>query len=145
MNSSIVGMMDLPDEIIIRIWNNLNNVDVLYSLVGVNKRLNRLVRDPLYTRSIQLTQIDSQTNKYCSLPDSIIDRYCSHILPHIHQCIECLVLEPFSMERILHSGHYPRLRKLILTKIGADFVIRHLNGKIYITFPYCSNQKLTIC
>ena len=121
--------MDLPDEVIIKIWNNLNNIDVLFSFIGVNKRFDQLVRDPLYTRSIQLTEKNSKTNKYYSLPDSTIDRYCLDILPQIHQYIECLILEPFSMERILLSCHYSRLRKLILTKINEDFIFRHFNGK----------------
>jgi hypothetical protein len=121
--------MDLPDEMIIKIWNNLNNIDVLFSFIGVNKRFDKLVRDPLYTRSIQLTEKNSKTNKYYSLPDSTINRYCLDILPQIHQYIECLILEPFWMERILLSCHYSRLRKLILTKIDRDFVFRHFNGK----------------
>ncbi|CAF0916405.1 unnamed protein product [Adineta steineri] len=117
--------MDLPDEMIIKIWNNLNNIDVLYSFVGVNKRFDKLVRALVYTRSIQLAEKDSKTNKYCPLPDLIIDRYCLDILPQIHQYIECLILEPFSIERILLSTMYPRLHKLIFTKINTDFVLHH--------------------
>lgn len=132
MRSSVAGIMDLPDEIIIKIWNNLNNIDVLCSFIGVNKRFDKLVRDPFYTRSIQLTENDPKTNKYYSLPDSTINRYCSDILPQIHQCIECLILESSSMERILLSCHYPHLHKLIFTKIDGDFVLRHCVGNIYI-------------
>ncbi|CAF0828140.1 unnamed protein product [Adineta steineri] len=120
--------MDLPDEMIIKIWNNLNNIDVLYSFVGVNKRFDKLVRDLVYTRSIQLAEKDSKTNKYCPLPDLIIDRYCLNILPQIHQYIECLILEPISTERILLSTMYPRLHKLIFTKINTDFVLHHFTG-----------------
>jgi hypothetical protein len=143
-NHSVIGIMDLPDEMIIKIWNNLSNIDVLYSFVGVNKRFNKLVRDLVYTRSIQLTEKKSKTNKYCSLPDSTIDRYCLDILPQIHQCIECLVLEPFSMERILLASDYPRLRKLIFTKIGGHFVFRHFTGTISAFSLYCLNEKLFI-
>ncbi|CAF3233891.1 unnamed protein product [Rotaria sp. Silwood2] len=125
MSHSFISINDLPDEIILMIWNKLNNIDVLYSFVGVNQRLNRLVRDPIYTRSIQLTK----TNKYCSLPDSIIDRYCLDILPEIQQYIECLILEPSSMERILLSSDYPRLHKLTFTKIHEDFVLRHFTDE----------------
>jgi hypothetical protein len=137
MNDSIVGIMDLPDEMIIKIWNNLNNIDVLYSFVGVNKRFNKLIRDVVYTRSIQLTEKE----KYRSLPDSMIERYCLDILPSIHSCIECLILEPFSMERIFLSCEYPRLRKLIFTKIREDFIFRHFTGKILFFFLYCLNEN----
>lgn len=130
MNHSAVGIEDLPDEMIINIWNNLNNIDVIYSFFGVSTRFDKLVRDPVYIRSIQLVEKNSKTNKYCSLPDSIIDRFCLDILPQIHHCIECLILEPLSMERILLLCAYPRLRKLIFTKIGGDFVFRHFNGTI---------------
>ncbi len=144
MNYSVISIMDLSDEMIIKIWNNLNNIDVLFSFIGVNKRFDKLVRDPLYTRSIQLTEKNSKTNKYYSLSDSIIDRYCLDILPQIHQYIECLILEPFSMERILLSCHYSRLRKLILTKIDRDFVFRHFNGKTGMRSLYFSNEKLFV-
>jgi hypothetical protein len=128
MNNPSISINDLPDEIILMIWNKLNNIDVLYSFVGVNQRLDKLVRDPIYTRSIQLTE--TTTNKYCSLPDSIIDRYYVNILPEIHHYIECLTLESSSMERILISNDYPRLHKLIFTKISEDFVVRHFTGNI---------------
>lgn len=127
-NHSFININDLPDEIILIIWNKLDNIDVLYSFVGVNQRLNRLVRDPIYTRSIQL----AKTNKYCVLPDSMIDRYCLDILPGIHQYIECLILEPSSMEHILLSSDYPHLHKLTFTKINKDFVLRHFTGSIYL-------------
>lgn len=137
MNHSFIGINDLPDEIILMIWNKLNNIDVLYSFVGVNQRLNKLVRDPIYTRSIQLIK----ANKYCSLPDSTIDRYCLDILPEIHQYIECLILEPSSIERILLSSDYPRLYKLTFTKIHEDFVLRHFTGNIFFPSFYIIRMK----
>lgn len=133
MNSPVVGIMDLPHELIMKIWNNLNNIDVLYSFVGVNQSFNRLIRDQIYTRSLQLTEKSVQTNKYSSLPDSIIDRFCLFILPEINQYIKCLILEPFSMERILLSCAYPHLYKIVFTQIGEDFIIHHFTGE---TFPF---------
>ena len=108
MNRSVVGIMDLLDEMIIQIWNNLNNIDVSSSFVGINKSFDKLVGDLRYTRSVQLTEKDSVTNKYFPSPDRIIDRFCLDILPRIHQYIECLILEPFTMECILLSSVYPR-------------------------------------
>ena len=133
--------MDLPRELIMKIWNNLNNIDVLYSFVGVNQSFNRLIRDQTYTRSLQLTEKSVQTNRYSSLPDSIIDRFCLFILPEINQHIECLILEPFSMERILLSCTYPRLYKIIFTQIGEDFIINHFTGEISPFFFIISNKK----
>jgi hypothetical protein len=33
----IACIEDLPDELLILIWNKLNNLDVFYSFIGVNK------------------------------------------------------------------------------------------------------------
>jgi hypothetical protein len=134
MDHSIVSIMDLSDEMIIKIWNNLNKIDVIYSFVGVNKRFNKLVRDPIYTRSIQLIKVNSTTNYSCALSDRIIDRYCSDILPEIHHLIECLTMESRSIERILLSGDYPHLYKLTLVKIRQDFALHYFTGKICFLF-----------
>jgi hypothetical protein len=42
MNNSIVNIVDLPDEILLTIFKKLDNLDVLYSLVGVNTELDYL-------------------------------------------------------------------------------------------------------
>jgi hypothetical protein len=41
-----LSILDLPDEMLLTIFNKLNMVDVLYSLVDVNERFDRLVLDP---------------------------------------------------------------------------------------------------
>ncbi|CAF2118214.1 unnamed protein product [Rotaria magnacalcarata] len=120
MTHSMIAIMDCPDEMILAIWNKLDNIEVLYLFVGVNKRFGKLVRDSTYTCSIQLATTNSKTNKYCSLPDSILDRYCSDILPRLNHHIECLILESISMESILLSGDYSCLQKLTFTKISED-------------------------
>jgi hypothetical protein len=40
MKRSLVQLNDLPDEILMIILKKLDNDQVLYSLIGVNKRLN---------------------------------------------------------------------------------------------------------
>lgn len=134
----MVGIMDLPDEIIMIIWSYLKNTEILYSFVGVNKRFERLARDPLYTRSIQLAEKSCKGKTYSPLSHSNIDRFCVNIFPQIHQYIECLVLEPFFMERILLSAEYPRLHKLVLTRVNEDLLYRYFNGKISISSLYFS-------
>jgi hypothetical protein len=51
MNHSVIGIIDLPDEMIMTIWNKLDNIDVLYLFVGVNKRFDKLVRDRIYVEA----------------------------------------------------------------------------------------------
>lgn len=126
--------MDLPDELICFIWNKLDNIDVFYSFSGVNKRFDKLLRDPMYIRTVQLTS----KNKFGPLSDLIVDQYCCSILPAISQSIECLIVEPFTMERVLRSGLYLRLRKLIFTKISQKFASQHFTGNARLLFIHCS-------
>jgi hypothetical protein len=87
-----------------------------------------MVRDVDYTRSVEFTNNDSE-NSNCSLFNSILDRFCFHILPQIHQNIESLTLEPLSIERILHAGKYPCLSKLTLIKFDQESILRYITGK----------------
>lgn len=66
LNYSMASLEDLPDELLIMIWNKMNNLDVLFSFMGINKRFDKLVHDMNYTHSIQLFDKDSNHN-YCSL------------------------------------------------------------------------------
>jgi hypothetical protein len=45
MNRSYVQLKDLPDELLMFIFKQMNNVEVLYSLFGVNERLDSLAID----------------------------------------------------------------------------------------------------
>ena len=49
-----INILDLPDEILLAIINKLNMIDILYSLVDVNQRFDRLVLDPLYIHHLDL-------------------------------------------------------------------------------------------
>ena len=52
MEYSCIGLNDLPDEILLIIFKNLNNVDILYSLQGVNQRLNQIIQDSIFTNHL---------------------------------------------------------------------------------------------
>jgi hypothetical protein len=108
----------------------LNNIDVLYSLFGVNKRLNKILSDSLFTN--RLTLLISLMNHYFgSLPNPILDRFCLQILPKIHDKIQWLDLEPFSMERILLATNYPNLFGFGLYNIQEEVAIYLFNGNIF--------------
>ncbi|CAM4989611.1 unnamed protein product, partial [Rotaria socialis] len=51
-NNYNTNVLDLPDEMLLAIFYKLNMVDVLYSLVDVNKRFNRLTLDPFYVHTL---------------------------------------------------------------------------------------------
>lgn len=121
------NLMDLPNEIIFTIWNKLEKVDILYSFLGVNRRFNELACTVAYTRSIDLMRRNS-SNENCSLTDSILDRFCLHILPQIHERVECFNLDSIFLERILSAEHYPHLQKLTIVNIEPEFIMQHFIG-----------------
>ncbi|CAF2943278.1 unnamed protein product, partial [Rotaria sp. Silwood2] len=122
MDHSCVQLNDLPDEILMIIFKKLTNAEVLYSLLGVNKRLNKIAQDSVFTNDLPLLMYTSDGLIY-SLPDLILDRFSSHILPKIYQKIEWLHLESRSMERILLATNYPNLYRISLHNIQAKTAI----------------------
>ncbi len=48
MEHSSVQLTDLPHEILMFIFQKLTNTDVLYSLMGVDVRLYKIVNDPVF-------------------------------------------------------------------------------------------------
>ncbi|CAF1417233.1 unnamed protein product [Rotaria sordida] len=142
MEYSSVQLNDLSDKILIYILKNLSNIDVLYSLIGVNKRLNKIVCDSFFTN--RLTLLKSSLN-YCVLPlsDRILDRFCLQILPKIHDKIKWLDLESFSMERILLATNYPNLYGLGLYNIQEEKAIYLFNNESLFTCMF-KNQVLSL-
>ncbi|CAF0748358.1 unnamed protein product [Rotaria sp. Silwood1] len=130
MKYSCVQLNDLPDEILMIILKNLTNAEVLYSLLGVNKRLNNIAVDPVFINNLSLVMSTSDGLVY-SLPDPILDRFCLHILPKIHQNIEWLHLQSRSLERILRATNFPNLYGISLHNIQAKTAIDLFTGGIF--------------
>ncbi|CAF3821912.1 unnamed protein product [Rotaria sp. Silwood1] len=89
----MIPLDDLPNEILMMIFNNMCQADVLYSLIGVNQRLNTNVFDPIFTNHLTLLE-HSSDNSIHSLTNSILDQFCLQILPKIKHKIQWLDLEP---------------------------------------------------
>ncbi|CAF4479334.1 unnamed protein product [Rotaria socialis] len=117
--SSCIKLNDLPNEILMIILKNLHTIDVLYSLVGADKRLNAFVNDSIFTKYLTLMS-SSPTGLSYSFTDKILDRFCEEILPEIHHKIEWLNVAPPSIERILVSTNYSNLRGLDLYDLSSD-------------------------
>ncbi|CAF5177118.1 unnamed protein product, partial [Rotaria sp. Silwood1] len=103
-----VQLNDLPDEILMIIFKKLANIEVLYSLSNVNKRLNRIAQDSVFTNELALFLSTCNGFVY-ALPDPILDGFCSYILPKIHQKIQWFQLESLLMDCILRATNYPNL------------------------------------
>lgn len=122
VDDSYIQLEDLPDEILILILKNLNNADVLYSLINVNKRLNQIARDLTFTTHITLMK--------SSLSDTMVNRFCLQILPQVCNTIKCLSLETMTMERLLLAAEYPNLDQLDIFIVNQVIDINLFTGKI---------------
>ncbi|CAF4645363.1 unnamed protein product [Rotaria sp. Silwood2] len=135
MKHSTVSISALSDEMLLAILMKLNNVDVLYSLIGVNKKLDQLAQDITFTQSIDLVKILSN-NKSKSKTKSILDRFCFDIIPQIQHNIESLTLDRLSIDRVLSIGNYIKLWKLTLVNLPLKMACHIFNGMLCILFIF---------
>jgi hypothetical protein len=124
------NIVDLPDEILFHILKELNNFDVLYSLVGVNEKLDRVVCDINFTRFVDLLTIES--NRVTdSRSNVILHRFCMEILPRIHDKVESLTLQACFLPRVLHATNYLHLRKLVIINLELSMACHIFNGMFF--------------
>ncbi len=127
MHQSNIALLDLPNEILLIILKKLNNMDVLYSLLGVdNQRLDVLVREEAFTKSLNFI-LTTITDDVLSIADSVLDRFCINILPKIDYNVKSLTLESGSMERIL-AADYPNLTEIKLYNVNDYIILHHFTG-----------------
>jgi hypothetical protein len=137
MECSYVQLLNLPDEILMIIFKKLDNVEVLYSLMDVNMRFNKIVRDPTFTSQIALMKQNSSTNLTSPLSDIVLDRFCLKILPQIHEKIKSLKLETLSMKRVLLAvNNYPNLHQLDIFIMNKNIDMHLFTSKIFQLFTY---------
>ena len=92
-----------------------------YSILhGVNNRLNKIIRDSLFTNS--LTFVEWFSNNF-------LNRFCLQILPDISEKIEWLYLEESSAKNILRAADYPNLYGLGLYNMNLQRARRLFTGK----------------
>ena len=120
---STTNLLDLPDEIIVIILKKLDNVQVLYSLMNINARFNRILRDSIFTNQINLR---ARNDLSLIQPERLFDRFCLEILPKIDDQIRWFSVESASLDRILLAGNYPNLHELDI--FITDEAELHLTG-----------------
>ncbi|CAF4241491.1 unnamed protein product [Rotaria magnacalcarata] len=142
MEHSLVQLDGLPDEILMIIFKTLDNYDVLYSLINVNKRLNIFVHDSIFTSNLTLMRCSFNDSKH-PLSDTLLEQFYVRILPKIHHKIQWLNIESSSMERILLCTNYPNLYGLGLYNLEIERA-KHLftNGNVLIDL--FKNQILSL-
>ncbi|CAF3391945.1 unnamed protein product, partial [Rotaria sp. Silwood2] len=119
MEYSCIKLNDLPDEILMIILKKLHYIDVLYSLISVDKRLNAIASDSVFTKDLALMSTSSNDLSY-EFTDPILDRFYLQILPKINYKIEWLNVESSSMQRILLPTNYPNLHGLGLYNLASN-------------------------
>ncbi|CAF1083417.1 unnamed protein product [Adineta steineri] len=114
----------------------MNMVDVLYSLVDVTQRYNQLIFDPFYIRNLNLTSMTMKSfyDRIYSIDSQVLDRICKNILPRIFHQINKLIVEQYSMERVLYTIKYPELYSLTLMDFSEE-----------VLFNYLTNARSTHC
>ncbi|CAF4768493.1 unnamed protein product [Rotaria sp. Silwood2] len=125
-----MNILDLPDEMLLAILNKMNMVDVLYSLVDVNQRFDRLVLDSLYVCHLNFTN-KTLLNRNSAIAKQVLDRICEKIFPRIYHKINKLTVQSLSMERILRTMNYPQLHSLSLVNFKQKILLQHLTGKLF--------------
>jgi hypothetical protein len=119
------NILDIPDEILQFIFNKLNMVDKLDSLVDVNQRFHRLTPDSPYIHHLNFA-VEPSNAYHSSIYAHILDRVCEKILPRVNNKVTKLTLEPFSVERVLGTVNYPQLHSLSFVNFQPEILSRHL-------------------
>ena len=124
-----MNILDLPDEMLCAILNKLSMVDIFYSLVDVDERLDRLVLHSLYVYHLNFV-IKSLVKRYSSsIDDQVLDHVCRKLFPRVCNDVYRLTVEPLSLERVLGIAHYPHLSSLSLINFPGKALVSQLTGK----------------
>ncbi|CAF2145552.1 unnamed protein product [Rotaria magnacalcarata] len=125
MNEHNVHLLALPNEILFLILKKLDNIDVLYSLLGINnQRLDIIAQQQIFSNILNFVSSSQSTDEHSSIPVSILDRFCVDILPRVHQNVISLIVEFGSLECILRVGNYPNLTELQLFNFNKAVISR---------------------
>ncbi|CAF1468907.1 unnamed protein product, partial [Rotaria sordida] len=138
MSRSNVNLLDLPDEILLVILKKLNNIDVLYSFIDINnEHLNSLAYEKIFSDTLNFVSIDNVS----AIDQEKLDRFCKDILPKIHENVKCFILEPISMECILHAADYRNLTELKLFNFTQEVVLNYFTNQSSIRYIF--QEKIT--
>ncbi|CAF1462450.1 unnamed protein product [Adineta ricciae] len=122
MKTRIIDLLDLPDEILLIIFNKLGSFDVLYSLLNSTQRLDRIARSS-YSKSINFS-IELSDGQICPIDSAKLHRFNIEMLPQIHDRIQMMTLEPTNIERIL-SSQFPNLHTFVLVGFSPDLLLNY--------------------
>ncbi len=130
-NNNNLNILDLPDEILLIIFNKLNTIDTLYSLVDVNKRFDQLVLNSLRIHKLDTTNmvIKSYYDRTFSMNNNVLSRISKKILPRIHHQLNELIIEQNSIKHILLTANYSQVDSLSLVNFQKEILFQYLTGR----------------
>lgn len=129
MHRSNVRFLDLPNEILFIIFKKLDNMEVLYSLYGIDhQRLDFFLQHETFAHTLNFT-CTTLIDDVLPIADIMFNRFCIDILPKMNHCVRSLIVESGSMERVLLAGDYPNLTQLQIFNFDEEVVARYFTGK----------------
>jgi hypothetical protein len=129
-NENDINLLDLPDEILLIICNKLDMVDVLYSLVNLNKRFDQLILDPRYIHHLNLRTKTLDSSIY----NPVYDQICTNFLPRIHHKVNKLTIGSSFMKFIFGIVDFPQLRSLSLVNFQSETLLQYLTSMLFNFF-----------
>jgi hypothetical protein len=128
-NKNNLNILVLPDEILLMIFNKLNGIDALSSLVDVNQRFNRLVLNSVRIRTLDMTKmvIKSYYDRRFSLDNNFLEKISKKILPRIHHQLNELIVEQNSIKHVFPHT-YPQLDSLSFVNFEKEILFQYLTG-----------------
>lgn len=148
-----MNILDLPNEILLIIFEKLKTVDILYSLVDVHHRFNKIVFDLIDMRDVNFVRtMDMYSFHDCnySIDTKIISTLCHQILFRIADKIRQLTIEHNSMDQILSCCTYPQLDTLTLVNCDEDKLYEDLQSTTFVfslmkrTQFVCFSKKMSV-
>lgn len=134
LSKNEINILDLPDEILLKILEKLLMIDVFQSFLNVNQRFNRLLLDSVYVRHFDMSTITAIHLSYednSPLNGEILSRICKEVLPKIHHHIHKLTVDQNTMKPVLHATRYPKLYSLSIIHIQDKILYRYLTSKVF--------------
>ena len=128
MKHSFLQLINLPDEILMIIFERLDSVDLFICFMDINTRVEQIIHDPVFTRRLTLLRW-SPTDFFYPVHNTIIDRFCFQIIPKICHNIKWLNLESSCIERVLLAADYPNLCGLGLHNFEEKTAIKFFKSK----------------
>lgn len=124
-------MDDFPDELLLKAFRKLTNIDGLYSLFAVNQRLTGIVRDAIFVSHLTFDEEIGKDFRHPLISTAMLNRLCGDVLPQIASQVHRFDLQSSLVKKVFHAAHHPNLSFLGLSDVTEASLKRFFSGKIY--------------